>query len=147
MSKSGQEPKEFNTEPKEIHSTYKQGAERFFDEVEKSIPQFHQSVTNLQRSYIAAWKKAVESAISTNYEFATKCGMSTSVTSAFTKMVNTATEEIIKAQILQNKAILTAIDATQQSINTFNENTKLFTGLDQGIIQYWTQVCTPTKIV
>jgi SMC interacting uncharacterized protein involved in chromosome segregation len=147
MSKSGQEPKEFNTEPKEIHSTYKQGADRFFDEIEKSIPQFHQSVTNLQRTYIAAWKKAVESAISINQEFATKCGMSTSVTSAFTKMVNSTTEEIIKAQILQNKAILTAIDATQQSINTFTENTKLFTGLDQGIVQYWISTCTPTKIM
>jgi SMC interacting uncharacterized protein involved in chromosome segregation len=145
MSKTGQEPKEF-TEPKEIHSTYRHGADRFFDEVEKSIPQFHQSVTNLQRSYIAAWRKATESYLSINQEFATKCGMSTSVTSAFAKMVNNATEEIIKAQALQNKAILTAIDASQQSINTFNENTKLFTGLDQGIMQYWITACTPTKI-
>jgi SMC interacting uncharacterized protein involved in chromosome segregation len=146
MSKTGQESKEFNSEPREIHSTYRHGADRFFDEVEKSIPQFHQSVTNLQRSYIAAWRKATESVLSINQEFATKCGMSTSVTSAFAKMVNNTTEEIIKAQALQNKAILTAIDATQQSINTFNENTKLFTGLDQGIMQYWITACTPTKI-
>lgn len=145
MSKSGQEPKEFNTESKEIHSTYKHSADRFFDEVERSIPQYHQSITNLQRSYIAAWKKAVESAISINQEFATKCGISTGATSAMTKMVNSITEEIVKAQALQNKAILTAIDATQQSINTFNENAKLFTGLDQGLIQYWIQACTPTK--
>lgn len=145
MSKSGQEPKEFNTESKEIHSTYKHSADRFFDEMEKSIPQYHQSITNLQRSYIAAWKKAVEAAISINQEFATKCGISTGVTSAMTKMVNSTTEEIVKAQALQNKAILTAIDATQQSINTFNENVKLFTGLDQGLMQYWIQACTPTK--
>lgn len=145
MSKSGQEPKEFNTESKEIHSTYKHSADRFFDEMEKSIPQYHQSITNLQRSYIAAWKKAVEAAISINQEFATKCGISTGATSAMTKMVNSTTEEIVKAQALQNKAILTAIDATQQSINTFNENAKLFTGLDQGLMQYWIQACTPTK--
>lgn len=145
MSKPGQEPKEFNTESKEIHSTYKHSADRFFDEVEKSIPQYHQSITNLQRSYIAAWKKAVEAAISINQEFATKCGISTGVTSAMTKMINSTIEEIVKAQALQNKAILTAIDATQQSINTFNENAKLFTGLDQGLMQYWIQACTPTK--
>jgi SMC interacting uncharacterized protein involved in chromosome segregation len=146
MSKTAQEPREFNTEPKEIHSTIRHGADKFFDEIESSIPQFHQSITSLQRSYLASWRKAVESAISINQEFATKCGMSTSVTSAFTKMVNTATEEIIKAQALQNKAILTAIDTTQQSINTFNENTKLFTGLDKGIMQYWISACTPTKL-
>ena len=145
MSKSGLEPKEFNTEPKEIHSTYKQGADRFFDEVEKSIPQYHQSITNLQRSYIAVWKKAIESAISMNQEFATKLGMSTGVTPTITKMVKNTTEEIINAQEVQNKAILAAIDATQQSINTFNENAKLFTGLDQGMMQYWIQACTPTR--
>lgn len=145
MSKTPQEPKEFNTESKEIQSAYKHSADRFFDEVEKSIPQYHQSITNLQRSYIAAWKKATESAISMNQEFATKCGISTGVTSAMTKIVNGTTEEIIKAQALQNKAMLTAIDAIQQSINTFNENAKLFTGLDQGIMQYWIQACTPTR--
>ena len=145
MSKSTPEPREFNTETKEIHSVYKHSADRFFDEVEKSIPQYHQSITNLQRSYIAAWKKAVESTISMTQEFANKCGMSTGVTSAMSKIVNDTTEEIVKAQAIQNKAILTAIDATQQSINTFNENTKLFTGLDQGIMQYWIKACTPTR--
>jgi hypothetical protein len=145
MSKSTPEPREFNTESKEIHSVYKHSADRFFDEVEKSIPQYHQSITNLQRSYITAWKKAVESTISMTQEFASKCGMSTGITSAMSKIVNDSTEEIVKAQTIQNKAILTAIDATQQSINTFNENTKLFTGLDQGIMQYWIKACTPTR--
>jgi SMC interacting uncharacterized protein involved in chromosome segregation len=145
MSKTTQEPKEFNTDSKEIHSLYKHSAERFFDEVEKSIPQYHQAISSLQHSYIAAWKKAVESVISMNQEFATKSGMSTGVTSSMAKMVNGATEEIIKAQTVQNKAVLASIDAAQQSINTFNENGKLFTGLDQSMMQYWIQACTPTR--
>jgi SMC interacting uncharacterized protein involved in chromosome segregation len=145
MSKTPQESKEFNAESKEAHSVYKHSADRFFDEVEKSIPQYHQSITNLQRSYVAAWKKAVESTISISQEFATKCGMSTGVTSSMTKMVNDTTEEMIKAQTIQTKAILTAIDAAQQSINTFSENAKLFAGIDQGMMQYWVQACTPTR--
>lgn len=145
MSKTPQEPKEFRTESKEIHTVCKHNADRFFDEVDKSIPQYHQSITNLQRSYIAAWKKAVESAIFMNQEFTSKLGMSTGTTSSITKMINDTTEEIIKTQAVQNKAILAAIDATQQSINTFNENAKLFIGLDQGMMQYWIQACTPTR--
>jgi len=145
MSKIAQEPKEFNTESKEVHSTYKRSVDRFFDEVEKSIPQYHQSITSLQRSYIVAWKKALETAISMNQEFATKFGMSTGVTPAMTKMANATTEEIINAQAVQNKAMLAAIDATQQWINTFNENSKLLNGLDQGMMQYWIQACTPTR--
>ena len=145
MSKSTPEPKEFHTESKEIHSVYKHNADRFFDEVEKSIPQYHQSITNLQRSYVAAWQKATESAISINHEFATKAGINTSVPAAMVKMANDVTEEIIKAQAVQNKVVLAAIDATQQAINTFNENAKMFTGLNQGVLQYWIQACTPAR--
>ena len=145
MSKSAPEPKEFHTESKEIHAVYKHNADRFFDEVEKSIPQYHQSITNLQRSYVAAWQKATESAISMNHEFATKSGINTSVPAAMVKVVNDTTEELIKAQAVQNKVVLAAIDATQQAINTFNENAKMFTGLNQGVLQYWIQACTPTR--
>ena len=145
MSKSTPEHKEFHTESKEIHAVYKQNADRFFDEVEKSIPQYHQSITNLQRSYVAAWQKATESAISMSREFATKSGINTSVPAAMVKVVNDTTEEIIKAQAVQNKVVLAAIDATQQAINTFNENAKMFTGLNQGVLQYWIQACTPTR--
>jgi SH3-like domain-containing protein len=145
MSKTAPEPKEFHTESKEIHAVCKQNAVRFFDEVEKSIPQYHQSITNLQRSYVAAWQKATEAAISINREFATKAGVNTNVPAAMVKVVNETTEEIIKAQELQNKVVLAAIDATQQAINTFNENAKLLIGLNQGVLQYWVQACTPTR--
>ena len=145
MSKSTQESKEFHTESKEIHSVYKHNADRFFDEVEKSITPYHQSITNLQRAYATAWKNITESVISTQREFATKAGMNTSVPAATVKIVNDMTEELIKAQAVQNKVVLAAIDATQQSITTFNENAKAFTGLNQGIMQYWIQACTPAR--
>jgi len=145
MSKSTSESKEFHTESKEIHSIYKHNADRFFDEVEKTIPQYHQSITNLQRAYATAWKNITETAISTQREFATKAGMNTSVPAAMVKIVNDTTEELIKAHAVQNKVVLAAIDATQQSINTFNENAKLFSGLNQGIMQYWIQACTPAR--
>ncbi len=145
MSKLGPEPEGFHTESKEIHAVYKHNADRFFDEVEKSIPQYHQSITNLQRSYVVACQKATELAISINHEFATKAGLNTSVPAAMVKVVNDTTEEIIKAHALETKVVLAAIDATQQAINTFNENAKLYTGLNQGVLQYWIQACTPTR--
>ena len=132
-------------ESKEIHAVYKHNADRFFDEVGKSIPQYHQSIENLQRSYVTAWQKLTESAISINQEFVTKAGINTSVPAAMVKIVNDTNEEIIKAQAVQNKVVLAAIDATQQAINAFNENTKSFTGVNQGLLQYWIQACTPTR--
>ena len=145
MSKSTSEHKESHTDSKEIHSVYKHNADRFFEEVEKSITPYHQSITNLQRAYTTAWKNITESAISIQREFATKSGMNTSVPAAMVKIVNDTTEELIKAQAVQNKVVLAAIDATEQNINTFNENAKAFAGLNQGVLQYWIQACTPTR--
>jgi hypothetical protein len=144
MSKS-QESKEFHTESKDIHSVYKHNADRFFDEVEKSMTPYHQSITNLQRAYATAWKNITESVISTQREFATKAGLNTNVPAATVKIVNDMTEELIKAQAVQNKVVLAAIDATHQNITTFNENAKMFSGLNQGIMQYWIQACTPAR--
>jgi hypothetical protein len=138
MSKTAQETKE-------IYATYKQNVEKFFDDIEKSAPQYLQSITNLQQEYTSAWKNAIESAISLQQEFATKAGINTNVPAAVIKAVNDVTEEVIKARSVQNKVILAAIDATKQNIKTFNENAKAFAGLNENLFQFWISACTPTR--
>jgi SMC interacting uncharacterized protein involved in chromosome segregation len=145
MSKTISEPKEFQTESKDIYSVYNHNAGRFFDEVEKTIPQYHQSITNLQRAYTTAWKNATESAISIQREFATKAGTNMNVPQAMAKIVNDASEEMINAQVVQTKAVLAAIDATHQSINTFNDTTKSFAGLARSALNQWISACIPTR--
>ena len=46
-------------ESKEIYAVAKQNVEKYFDEVEKTVPQYLQSITNLQQEYTSAWKNAV----------------------------------------------------------------------------------------
>lgn len=145
MSKTVQEPKEFHTESKDVYALYKYNADKFFDEVEKSIPQYHQSITNLQRSYAVAWKNTVESAISIQREFATKSGTNINVPQSVAKMMNDASEELIKTHAVQNKAFLAAIDATHQGVNTFNDNAKSFTGLVQSAMQQWISAFAPAR--
>lgn len=145
MSKTVQEAKEFHTESKDVYTTYKHNVDKFFDEVEKSIPQYHQSITNLQRSYATAWKNIIESTISIQREFATKSGTNTNIPQSVAKMINDVSEEMIKTQAVQNKAFLTAIDATHQGINSFNDNAKSFTGLVQSAMQQWISSCIPAQ--
>lgn len=145
MSKSTPEPKEFKIDSKDIYSVYSRNADRFFGEMEKSIPQYHQSITNLQNACITAWKNATESAISIQREFATKVGTNTNVAPSMAKIVNDVSEEMFNAQSVQNKAVLATIEATQQSINTFYENTKSFNWLNQDALQNWISACTPTR--
>lgn len=147
MSKT-QEPKEFQTAPKDFYALCNHNAERFFAEVEKTVPQYHQAITGLQHAYTTAWKNVTESAIAMQREFATKAGTNTSIPPAMAKMVNDVSEEMIKAHAVQNKAVLAAIDATQQSVNTFYESGKSFTGLTQNALQNWISAAsTYTKLV
>ncbi len=132
-------------ESKEIYEIYRQNVDKYFDEVEKTLPQYLQSITNLQQEYIAAWKNAIESAISYQQEFATKSGINTNVPAAVIKLVNDSTEEMIKARGVQNKIVLAAIDTTRQNVKTFNDNAKAFAELNKNILQSWISACTPTR--
>ena len=144
MSKS-QETREFPTAPKDFYSLCNHNVERFFAEVEKTVPQYNQAITSLQHAYTVAWKNATESFISIQREIATKAGANTSVPPTVAKIVNDASEEMVKAHAVQNKAVLAAIDATQESVNTFYDSTKSFTGLTQTAVQNWISACIPTR--
>ena len=132
-------------EAKEIFAVYKQNVDKFFDDVEKSLPQYLQSITNLQQEYIEAWKNAFNSAISIQQEYATKSGLNTNVPAAFIKLVNDGTEEVIKARSVQNKIALASIDVVRQNIKSFNDNAKAFSELNQNMLQSWISAWTSTR--
>lgn len=132
-------------ESKEIYTVFKQNIDKYFDEVEKTTPQYLQSITNLQQEYTAAWKNAIESVISLQQEFATKAGINTNVPAVVVKLINDTTEEMIKARTVQNKVVLAAIDTTKQNVKTFNDNAKAFAELNENILQSWISACAPTR--
>ncbi len=132
-------------EAKEIFVVYKQNVDKFFDDVEKALPQYLQSITNLQQEYIEAWKNAFNSAISIQQEYATKSGLNTNVPAAYIKLINDGTEEIIKARSVQNKIALASIDVARQNIKSFNDNAKAFADLNQNMLQSWISAWTPSR--
>jgi len=132
-------------EAKEIFVVYKQNVDKFFDDVEKSLPQYLQSIISLQQEYTEAWKNAFNSAISIQQEYATKSGLNTNVPAAYIKLINDGTEEIIKARSVQNKIALASIDVARQNIKSFNDNAKAFTDLNQNMLQSWISAWTPSR--
>jgi thiol-disulfide isomerase/thioredoxin len=133
MSKE-QQPREH---PRDIFSLYKQNVDKYFENVEQSVPRYHQSITNVQQEYLHACENVIDSVISLQKEFANKAGLNTNVPEATLKVVRDITEETIKAFIIQNQVIIAAIDATPQNIKTFNDNSKSFADLNKNIVQSW----------
>ena len=101
--------------------------------VEKTIPQYHQSITNLSQEYIEAWKNFSCSAIDIQRSFATKIGISASMPDTATKIVNNIEQESKKIIDVQNKIAITSIDAAKQTVNTMSANSLEFAALNKNM--------------
>ena len=127
---------------KDIFSVYQENIDKMFNGVKKSVPQYHQSITNIQQEYLQAFENMVDSSIAIQKEFVIKAGIASDVPSTTLKVIDDTTEEIVKASSIQNQIVLASIDATQQNIKTFNDNAKSFVELNKNILQSWVPAFT-----
>ena len=122
---------------KDIFSVYQENVDKLFTGIKQSVPQYHQSITNVQQEYLQAFENVVDSTITLQHEYVRKAGIATNVPEATLKVIHDTTEEFVKAASLQNQVTLATIDATQQNIKTFNDNAKSFAELNRNILQSW----------
>ena len=127
---------------KDIFSIYQKNINKIFYGVKKSVPKYHQSITNLQQEYFQAFENIVDFSITLQKEFVTKDNVVSDVPSTTLKMINDTTEEFGKIFSIQNQIVLANIDTTQQNIKTFNDNIKSFVELNKNILQSWTSIFT-----
>ena len=120
---------------KDVFAECKQNVAKFFTEVEKSAPRYHQSIAKLQENYVEAWKNVINSAITLEQEYANKAGLNTHVPEATLKTIREITEQTLKAYETQNKIAVGSAEGTTEAFNAFNENTKSFASLNRNIME------------
>ncbi len=125
------------TNSKDVFSVYQENVDKIFNGIKQSVPQYHQSITNVQQEYLQAYENMVDSTITLQKEYVVKSGIAANVPKATLKVINDTTEEFVKATSIQNQVTLATIDATQQNIKTFNDNAKSFADLNKNILQSW----------
>ncbi|MDH3854325.1 MAG: hypothetical protein OES23_07710 [Nitrosopumilus sp.] len=128
--------------PKDVFSAYQENVDRLFNGVKQSVPQYHQSITNVQQEYLQAYENMVDSSITLQKEYVKKTGIAADIPEATLKVIHDTTEEFVKAASIQNQIALATIDVTQQNIKTFNDNAKAFADLNRNILQSWISVFT-----
>ncbi len=99
--------------PKDVFSVYQQNVDKLFNGIKQSVPQYHQSITNVQQEYLQAYENIVDSTITLQKEYAKKAGIATTIPEATLKVIHDTTEEFVKAASIQNQVALATIDATQ----------------------------------
>jgi len=130
------------TKSKDVFSVYRENVDKLFNGIKQSVPQYHQSITNVQQEYLQAYENVVDSTITLQKEYVQKAGIAANVPEATLKVIHDTTEEFVKAASIQNQVTLATIDATQQNIKTFNDNAKSFADLNRNILQSWISVFT-----
>ncbi len=131
------ENKATQTNPKDVFYVCQENVDKLFNGIKQSVPQYHQSITNVQQEYLQAYENILDSTITLQKEYVMKSGIAANIPEATLKVINDTTEELVKASSIQNQVILATIDATQQNIKTFNDNAKSFADLNKNILQSW----------
>ncbi len=125
------------TKSKDVFSVCQENVDKIFNGIKQSVPQYHQSITNVQQEYLQAYENVVDSTITLQKEYVQKAGIAANIPEATLKVIHDTTEEFVKAASIQNQVTLATIDATQQNIKTFNDNAKSFADLNKNILQSW----------
>ena len=127
---------------KDLFSVYQENVDKLFTGIKQSVPQYHQSITNVQQEYLQAYENVVDSTITLQKEYVKKAGIAANIPEATLKVIHDTTEEFVKAASINNQVALATIDATQQNIKTFNDNAKSFADLNRNILQSWISAFT-----
>ncbi len=128
--------------PKDVFSVYQKNVDKFFTSIKQSVPQYHQSITNVQQEYLQAYENIVDSSFTMQKEFARNSGIAANIPEATLKVIRDTTDEFVKATSMQNQIALATIVATQQNIKTFNDNAKSFADLNKNVLQSWISAFT-----
>ena len=128
MSKSSEEPKD-------IFDACKKNTDKFFNEISKSSPVYHQTATDIQKSYLEAWKNVINSSIALQQDFAIKSGLNVTMNEDTLKAIQNVTDQAITAFQNQNKFALDSSETSKKIFDAFNENTKTFASLNKNIIE------------
>jgi hypothetical protein len=137
MSKNEQTPG-----TKDVFSVYEENVDKLFSGIRHSVPQYHQSITNVQQEYLQAYENIVDSTIALQKEYAKKAGITTDIPQTTLKVIHDTAEEFVKVASIQNQMTLATMDATQQNIRAFNDNAKSFADLNRNILQSWISAFT-----
>jgi len=130
------------TNSKDVFSVCQENVDKLFNGIRQSVPQYHQSITNVQQEYLQAYENVIDSTITLQKEYVKKAGIAANIPEATLKVIHDTTEEFVKAASIQNQITLATIDATQQNIKTFNDNAKSFADLNRNILQSWISAFT-----
>jgi len=129
----------------DIFAVYDENVDKYYDNVEKSIPKYSQAIEELQQEYLQTYENVTKATLSLQKEFLKKTGWSTNFPEATQKVFQDTTDAFVKARSVRDQVILATIDTAKQNIKTWNDNAKTFADLNRNVLQTWSSLFTVSK--
>ena len=124
---------------KDNFSIIEQCCNKYFLDIEQSVPRFQHEFFNLQNEYYKTWKNAVQANILLQKEFVNKTGFFNLPESA-QKIIENMNEELSRACSLRDNISISTIEALKKNIKMWNNNANLFAEYNKKMLQFWLSV-------
>ena len=113
----------------------RESTEKFFAEIEKSTPVYHQTATDIQQNFLESWKNVISSSITLQQELATKTGLNVNANKETLEAIRNITKQATDAYQNQNKFTIDSNHTANNMFEAFNKNTKIFASLSKNILE------------
>ena len=113
---------------------------KYFTEIENSVPHFQQELFELQNEFYKTWKNMINKNIAIQKEFADKTGMNHTMPKTAQTIIKNMNQEFANFRSMRDRVIITVIQNAKKNIKMWNNNAEIFSDWNKSIIQYWASV-------
>lgn len=122
---------------KDVFAAYQDMVDKVFNNINQTVPKYHQSITDAQQEVFKTLEGNITSAIKLQKEMATKSGLPATVPDTNLRFMKDSVESYIKLANIGNQMVLATIATAQQGVKTGNENAKAMNDLSQNVARSW----------
>ena len=116
-------------------SIWKESTDTYYAGLERIIPQYLQSMTNLYQEYSKTWNAAIDSLIDIEQSISSKTGVKLELPNSVIKTVKDSNHEVQKLIDFQNKVAITAIDSSCKGLKTYHNNIGSLANLNKEVVE------------
>ena len=122
---------------KDVFTAYQEMVDKVFNNINQTVPKYHQSITDAQQEVFKTLEGNITSAIKLQKEVATKNKLPATVPDTNLRFMKDSVESYIKLANIGNQMVLATIATAQQGVQTGNENAKAINDLSQNVARSW----------
>lgn len=111
--------------------------QRYFAEIEHSVPHFQQTLFDLQNECYKNWKNAINANVALQKELLGKSGFNFPIPKITQKIIDNVGEEIVKYRLASIKIAISSIESVTKNVKAWNDNANVFVDLNRKIMHNW----------